>query len=306
MKTPLTLILGLIFSIQLQAQFWLPVPAEVSKIEGRILLVETEDFKCNSNVVEHLKKHWKLNDEVIGKTADEITAMLTPENAFKYLVLTGDQREEYRKSQGKIQQGTIMSIVLYTGEHAGNRNNLDLDRSWLCKMGLPSCLVSEQEIQFFAQHISNQIDFVKTQSASGNRKKSTLQTQDVLSLKTKTLLIPENKIDVDQQDIERYYKAPFKLASTSEIKSAISSNQEATAYLTVLWSDKQFRWILTAIDCKTGVILNYSKYDAFKPNFLKSKFSPESDFLSIYRAKANIGLMEIKYLGKEITKAEMK
>jgi hypothetical protein len=241
----------------------------------------------------------------VGKTSEEITAFLTPENAKNYLVLTGDQREEYKKSQGKILRSSTMCIAIYPGEHAGHRNNLELDREWIGKIGLPSCLSSEEDVLFFAQHMYNQLEIIKNQSASGNRKKSSLNPQLTLSLKSKTLLLPQEKMGVESSEFKRFYKAPTTQSSASTIKSAILNKESGKAYLTVLWSDKRFKWVLVAVDCSNGEILNYSKFDSFKPSLTKQKANSETEFLSIYRSKSKIGLMEMKYLGKEITKAEM-
>ncbi|MBD79010.1 MAG: hypothetical protein CL840_08835 [Crocinitomicaceae bacterium] len=288
----------------LSAQFWLPTQEKSLKVEGRILLVEQADFECNPAIVEHLKKHWTLNSEIKGMTAEEINALLTPENASKYLVLTGDAKQESRTVQGKNQFAEIQSIILYPGENAGNRNNADLDREWIFKLGLPSCLVSEEEVLFLSQHMYKYISSMWDKPKSGNRKKSKIPPASTLSLKEKTLLIPADICEVDEAMIGKYYKTSFKLASRDEIKSAINNKQKGSAYLTVLWSDHKFEWTTFAIDCETGEVLAFARNSDFKESIAKKSFDANTEYLSIYRSKSKINLMGIKYLGKAITKAE--
>ena len=303
MKALVTLCLSLLV-MAANAQFWLPTQDKSALIEGRILLVEEADFVCNPNVVEQLKKHWKLNGDIQGKTAEEITALLTLEESRKYVVLTGDVREEQRVSQGKVQVDMVTAIVLYAGENAGYRNSRTVDREWIAKMSLPSCLVSEEEIQFFAQHVSNQLEVVKNATHSSNRKKSKIDPKTTLSIREMTLLLPTEQMDVEEAMYSKYYKWPTQLASKSEIQQAVSAKKENTAYLTVLWNDKRFEWSLVAVSCSSGEILAVARFTEFEANLLKKKFDAE-DFLSIYRSGVKLDLTVMKYLGKEVTKAEM-
>ncbi len=69
-----------------------------------------------------------LNSEIKGMTVEEINVLLTPENASKYVVLTGDAHQEYRTVQGKNEYAEVQSITFYPVEHAGQRNNAELGR----------------------------------------------------------------------------------------------------------------------------------------------------------------------------------
>ena len=138
---------------------------------------------------------------------------------------------------------------------------------------------------------------------SRNKKKSKLAPAATLSLNDKTLLIPSDITDVEANMISKYYKGPVNMASRTEIKNAINSKKKGMTYLTVLWSDHKFMWALAALDCETNKVLAVSKFQTFKSNFTKKEFDSETEFLSIYRSKTKIGLPEIKYLGKELTKA---
>lgn len=293
-----------LFSLGLNAQFWLPTPDKAELIEGRTLLVEEGDFICNPNVVEQLQKHWKLNGDIQGKSAEEITAMLTPEEARKYLVLTGDVREEQRVSQGKIQVDMVTAIVLYAGENAGYRNDRTVDREWIAKMSLPSCLLSEEEILFFTQHVANQLESIKNASHSSNRKKSKIDPKTTLTIREMTLLLPQEVMDVEEAQFANYYKWPVQLANQSEVQQAVASKKENTAYLTVLWNDKRFEWSLVAISCANGEVLAVARYTEFESDLMKKNFDPQ-EFLSIYRSGVKLGLVPMKFLGKEVTKAEM-
>jgi len=289
--------------LSVQAQFWQPTQEKSLLVKGRILLVEEADFVCNSNIVEQLKKHWTLNSEIKGMTIEEIDALLTPENASKYLVLTGDAHQEFRTIQGKNEYAEVQSIALYPGEYAGQRNNAELGREWIVKLGLPSCLVSEQEVMFLSTFMTTYISSMWDKPNSRNKKKSKLAPASTLSLKEKTLLIPADFTDVEETMIAKYYKSPIKMASRSEIKSAIDSKQKGMAYLTVVWSDHKFMWALAAIDCESNEVLAVSKFETFKPAFVKKEFDSNTEFLSIYRSKTKVALPEIKYLGKELIKA---
>lgn len=303
------LIIALVFSFVLPkasfSQFWLPTKDKAALIEGRTLLVETEDFVCNQNMVDHLKKHWKLNTEIKGMTANEITALLTPENARKYLVLTGDEREETRSSKGKYEFGKTISIVLYPGENAGRRNDINIDREWICKMALPSCLVAEEEVLFFSQQMALQVQMVQGHTASSNRKKMVINKDLTLSLKDKTLLLDKETTSTSPNEFSKYYSGKAELVDRSVIKNAINNKEAGKVYLSIIWNDKAFKWYIVAIDCQTGNILASCKVDGFKPNLMKKKFDASTQFLPLYRAKYSVGLMPIKYLGKAITKAEM-
>lgn len=287
-----------------QAQFWLPTPEQALLVEGRTVLVEEADFVCNADIVEHVKKQWSFGGEVMGKTEEEINALLTPENASKYLVMTGDSKEEQKTYQGKHLLEEVVSIAIYPGEKAGQRNFLEVNREWIAKMGLPSCLVSEQEVKFFNDLIRNQIEMVKDEENRTNRKKSEIPQELTLSLKNKTLLLPSEKMEVTESEFSKYYKWPTKSVSSDEVKKAVSEGTPGLAYLTVLWNDKKFEWCLVAIDCETSQILATARFTEFNPAFLKKKFDANRDFLTIYRSKSKVSLVEMKYLGKTVTKAE--
>lgn len=305
MKVTLSFITASIFLvINTQAQFWLPTPEQALLVEGRTVLVEEADFVCNADIVEHVKKHWSFGGEVMGKTEEEINALLTPENASKYLVMTGDSKEEQKTYQGKHLLEEVVSIAIYPGEKAGQRNFLEVNREWIAKMGLPSCLVSEQEVKFFNDLIRNQIEMVKDEENKTNRKKSEIPQELTLSLKNKTLLLPSEKMEVTDAEFSKYYKWPTKKVTSEEVKKAVSDATTGLAYLTVLWNDKKFEWCLAAIDCETSQILATARFTDFNPAFLKKKFDANRDFLTIYRSKTNVTLVEMKFLGKSIIKAE--
>lgn len=292
------------FSIfSLQAQFWQPTQEMSLLVKDRILVVEEADFACNPDIVDQLKKHWKLNTEVQGMTVEEIDALLTPENANKYVILTGDAHQEFRTVGGKNEYAEVQSIALYPGEHAGHRNDAELGREWIMKLGMPSCLVSEQEVMFLSAFMNKYISDMWEKPNSNNKKKSKLSPKATLTLNEKTLLIPSEVTEVEETMITKYYKGPIKIASQSEVKTAIDQKQKDSAYLTVVWSDHKFMWSLAAIDCETNEVLAVSKFENFKPSFTKKQFDSNTEFLSIYRSKTKVALPEVKYLGKELTKA---
>ncbi|MGB0404176.1 MAG: hypothetical protein ACPGEG_08775 [Salibacteraceae bacterium] len=298
------LIISTLITINTQAQFWLPTPENALMVEGRTLLIEEADFICNPDVVSQFKKHWIFGGEVLGKTEEEINALLTPQNAKQYLVLTGDSKEEQKVYKGKHLLQEVVSIAIYPGENAGKRNYLDVNREWVGKMGLPSCLVSEEEVMFFVHHLANHIQMVKGKENPTNRKKSVISKEMTLSLKNKTLLLPQEKMALTEADFSKYYKEKTKMVSVSEIKSAVSENKAGFAYLNVLWNDKRFEWDLVVVDCESSQVLATCRYDGFRVALMKKKFDTQSEFLPIYRTKSQIGLVEMKFLGKSITKAE--
>lgn len=299
-----SLFLILAFAAPSNAQFWEPTADKAKLVEGRILVVELDDFECNPDIVEHLKKHWKLNTEIIGKSAEDLNSFLQPGISDKYLVLTGDAHQEYRTVQGKNEYAEVQSITLYPGEYAGQRNNAELGREWIVKLGLPSCLSSEEEVVFLSSFMEAHVNAMKNKPNSKNKKKSKLDPALTILLSGKTLLIPDEVTEVEESDIAKYYKSPSKLANRGEIKSAINRKQKGMAYLTVVWSDHKFMWVLAAVDCETNTILAVSKFQNYKPNFTKKGYDSETQFLSIYRSKSKVTLSEIKWLGKEVTKAK--
>ncbi len=116
MKTLLTLAVSMLFFATANAQFFSALTERADKAKDRVLLIEQGDFECSDDIESLIKKYWKIGKGIEVKTTDEITAILTPENAFKFMVLTGDEKTEATYNASSA--ASVVGMVLSLGENA--------------------------------------------------------------------------------------------------------------------------------------------------------------------------------------------
>ena len=135
MKFLFTLCLGVLLSLSSNAQFFAALTERVEKAKDRILLIEKGDFECNDDIENYFEKHWTFGKGIEIKTVEEINALLTPDDAFKYMVLTGDRKMEAKLNGSSAAE--VIGIVLSLGENAMVRNNIHIDRKFVFKVSFP-------------------------------------------------------------------------------------------------------------------------------------------------------------------------
>ncbi len=236
----------LLFTLSSNAQFFAALTERAEKVKDRILLIEAGDFECSSDVEQLFKKHWKIGKKVEVKTQEEIDALLTPTEASKYMVLTGDEKMEAKLNGSSA--APVIGMVLYLGENSMIRNELNIDRKFVFKVSFPSCVISEAEVLFVCQHFNNYLN----QPVNNNQKRTIIPKEKTQSIKNLTLLIPDNATELDIAAIKKAYKFPVELVPTKEITDKIISQSEGFAYLNILWSDKRFAWESAIISYKNS------------------------------------------------------
>lgn len=281
------------------AQFFSPLKDRVEKTKGRILLIENEDFSCLPNAGELFKKHWALGNEVQAMSSKEIDALLTPDNASKYMVLTGDQKMEAKKSGGTMISSPVVGFVLYLGENAMIRNELNIDRKFIFKVSFPSCINDESEVQFICQHFK--IYFQNPEAV--NQKKTIIPIERTASVQNMTVLFPKSSTELTAAEIKKNYHFPFEIQDDNRVRKAILDKKPNCAYPNVIWSDKKFAWVTVLVSCATGEVLSTSKNSYFKATPTKRKFDPNTQFLAINRAKTKLAAYELKLINKAISNA---
>ena len=294
MKTLLTLAVFLLFFANANAQFFSALTERADKAKDRILLIEEGDFECSEDIESLVKKYWKIGKGVELKTTGEITAMLTPENAFKYMVLTGDEKMEATYNGSSA--ASVVGMVLYLGENAMRRNELNIDRKFVFKVSFPSCVISEAEVLFICQHFKNYLN----NSVPNNQKKSVIPVEKTQSIQNLTLLIPNNATELDIAAIKKAYKYPCKLVAPSEIEKNILAKTAGFAYVNILWSDKRFAWESVIISCVNSKVLTTAKNDYFKAAVNKKKWDKATQPLAICRTKSKLAAYEFKSINKTI------
>lgn len=296
MKNIITLLL-LALSFSANAQFFSALTERAEKAKDRILLIEDGDFVCSDDIARHIKKYWKIGKGVEIKNSDEITKLLTPHNAFKYMVLTGDQKME-SKINGSS-SAPVVGMVLYLGENAMLRNELNIDRKFVFKVSFPSCVISEAEALFICQHFENFLN----NSVPNNQKKSVIPVEKTQSVQNLTLLIPNNATELDISAIKKAYKYPCKLVSPAEIEKNILAKTAGLAYVNILWSDKRFAWESVIVSCENSEILSSAKNDYFKAAVNKKKWDKTTQPLAICRTKSKLAAYEFKSINKTVFNA---
>lgn len=297
MKYFTPLIAALLLTFSSNAQFFAAITERAEKAKDRILLIESGDFECSSEVEQVFKKHWKFGKGVEIKTQEEIDALLTPAEASKYMVLTGDEKMEAKLNGSSA--APVIGMVLYLGENSMIRNELNIDRKFVFKVSFPSCLISEAEVLFVCQHFNNYLN----QPVDNNQKRTLIPKEKTQGIKNLTLLIPDNATELDIAAIKKAYKFPVELVPTKEITNKIMSQTEGFAYLNILWSDKRFAWESAIISCKNSEVLATAKNDYFKAAVNKKKWDAESQALAICRSKSKLAAYEIKMLNKAVQSA---
>lgn len=294
MKTLLTFFFSMLFFVSANAQFFSALTERADKAKDRILLIEQGDFECSEDIEALIKKYWKIGNGIEVKTSDEITAILTPENAFKYMILTGDEKME-AKSYGSS-AAPVIGMVLYLGENAMIRNELNIDRKFVFKVSFPSCVVSEAEVLFICQHFENYLN----NSVANNQKKSVIPVDKTQSIQNLTLLIPNNATELELAAIKKAYKYPCELVDPSVITKNILAKSTGFAYLNILWSDKRFAWESVIISCENSEVLSSAKNDYFKATVNKKKWDKATQPLAICRSKSKLAAYEFKTLNKSV------
>ena len=297
MKTLLSLAFSIFLFGSANAQFFSALTERADKVKDRILLIEEGDFECSDDIASLVKKYWTIGKGVELKTTDEITAMLTPEDAFKYMVLTGDEKMEAKHNGSSA--AAVIGIVLYLGENAMIRNDINIDRKFVFKVSFPSCVISEAEVLFICQHFENYLN----NSVPNNQKKSVIPAEKTQSIQNLTLLIPNNATELDIAAIKKAYKYPCKLVAPGEIEKNILAKSADFAYLNILWSDKRFAWESIIISCKNSEVLTTAKNDYFKASVNKKKWDKTTQPIAICRTKSKLAVYEFKSLNKTVFNA---
>ena len=176
LRTVQILLIVLLFCHRTEAQFLQASSEKASLVQGRILLVESEDFACFASLESSFNDVWKSNKEIQFKSAEEITLMLTPADAKKYVVLTGDKRQEVRSLKGKYEYADVFTVALYLGENAGRRNDLPVERHFVAKMSIPFCLSSTSELKIVANCLHEQIKIMASKPPNSGKLKKTCRT----------------------------------------------------------------------------------------------------------------------------------
>ncbi len=297
MKFLFTLCLGVLLSLSSNAQFFAALTERVEKAKDRILLIEKGDFECNDDIENYFEKHWTFGKGIEIKTVEEINALLTPDDAFKYMVLTGDRKMEAKLNGSSAAE--VIGMVLYLGENAMVRNNINIDRKFVFKVSFPSCVVSEAEVVFVCQHFNTYL----AKPQDNNQKKTVIDKEKTKSIEKLTLLIPDNSTELDMAAVKKAYKYPVELVSASEIATKILTQALGFAYLNILWSDKRFAWESAIISCQNGEVLATAKNDYFKASLNKKKWDKTTQPLAICRSKSKLAAYEIKMLNKAVQTA---
>ncbi len=283
-----------VFCIPSNAQFFTALTERVEKAKERTLLIESGDFECSTDIEALFKKYWTFGKGVEIKSTKEIDALMTPEHAKEYMVLTGDEKMEMKLNSSSA--AAVIGIVLYLGENSMIRNELNIDRKFVFKVSFPSCVVHEAEVKFICQHFNNYLNH----PISNNQKKTTVPKEATKGIANLTLLIPENSTELNAAELSKYYKYPIKKVSTEKIIDKILAEAAGFAYVNILWSDKRFAWESAIIACKDSEILATAKNDYFKASVNKKKWDKNKQALAICRSKSELKAYEIKQLNKVV------
>ncbi|UTW64150.1 hypothetical protein KFE98_08425 [bacterium SCSIO 12741] len=311
MKLLLPIIGALALSLSttsLFAQFYQPEPNKArAAMEDRVLLVEAEDFECIANLEEVFPKYWKLHEKIWFKSASEISEILRVNEPNKFMVLTADDREEVKVSQKKYQYAQVFAFVLYPGERANRRNDNVVERDFVAKISFPSCITGEPELKFLSESFQKVIEErAKVEDTGKKMKRVKVDYTRTLKVKEQKLLIPKEGLSVPEDQIATYYPYPYEVVPAAELYDRILKGEAGSLYPDILWSDSRFRWSIMLIDLGDYQVSMDARIQGYKENMLKKNYDPKTEYLALLRGKIKIDITTLKYLAKEVVKAEQK
>jgi hypothetical protein len=268
----------------------------------------------NENIVDVMKEHWKLNDSIITMEPKRFVSMIGSKSP-EYAVFTAKPSREGQQSSSDIFWYRSFTFMLYLSEDGMRIDPEMVDRNsplipdsdnsgqllrgrYIFKLSMVDFRLSISDLVF----VIGQFNY-KVQEALDKRYSKRglfgekIPTELTASLQTRTLLIPNDLFaeEMNEEQVGKLYRYPFRICSQEEINSVISSKEENMAYIHYFWSDQERMFLGAVIDTHNGNVLAM-----LKPRTTKLKESECLPAGTSYRTLLQIKSNPLKRLSRAI------
>jgi hypothetical protein len=286
----------LFFNLNAFGQFSIPIQDWANNVDGRTLIVELAEEnpkelkklskkgdqavkEYKDNISEHnerlkqlIPKYWPFENEILFKKTGEVDAVVKSKNT-NYLILDCRYSEEIRESVSVYYTIDVYTMVLYYAEYGNKlRKRYSVDTNddgrsnlrkggYIFKISMPDYFIYDREVMFALSQFKTFIERAKTE---GSVKKITrfgfkiiyADKANAKHLKEKTLLIPKELLQIDEEKVKEMYAFNYKVVPMAEIGDLLTGdNKEDYAFYQVVWTDKGRYWTFVIVDNETGTIL---------------------------------------------------
>jgi hypothetical protein len=255
LSSALTLILGgLLFSFNLSAQFKNP-DAEAAKLFMERTTMYVEDGFDKAEQKEWLEKYWMFDHKIEYVSVDEMKT-IAKKKENNAVIMSMGVRNEAQISNDVTTEKEVYMIAVYLSESAKNCNRLQVDskkKKELCKFSTTGAPTSEAGMKLMCQHFYNKIKNASGKSSGAARSK--IPSSRTITLKEKTLYVPDYMTKFKATQLKGSYGFKIEVVDAETLNEAIMNNDPNVAYVTMIFSDKQFHMGLMVINAQDGMVL---------------------------------------------------
>lgn len=268
----------------------LPDDKKIQKRKDWVKAYEKHCANLNSQIIKSVRDHWRLTKQLDFMSIDEamklrdkipakerasvlVLYFLNPEYNFMYAteMLSTEELNGFTLEKGNPNDDVTQPVYLFTLDKVSRFDENEIfaaPANALCTYTCNRWVVTQAELAFAIENMQDMLQI----KAKGNRERYHVAFEDVNKgkLEKKTLLIPEdytikakgNKKIISDLMLKTAYPMPWRIATWSEIDTAIEKKDQQYAVLFSTWFNETgthygtYFWAVDASDART--IVGYS------------------------------------------------
>ncbi|HAA16671.1 MAG TPA: hypothetical protein DCE41_35170 [Cytophagales bacterium] len=227
----------------------------------------------NEGLQKLVPQYWPFGNSIEFKTREEVQALVDEEDE-RYVILDYRFTEEILQSVKVFYKFEAYALLIFYPEYGDrlmrnykvDNNNSGMSQylsrgEYIFKISMPQSFLNERDVKFAFHQFDEFIEKAKTEGYEKERhrfafKIANFDPKNALTLKDKTLLIPQEIMTVEESLVQTGYPWAYEVMSLADIDEALQNDREGNyAYYSIIWSDKFRYWAMIIVDNATGEIL---------------------------------------------------
>lgn len=296
MKRILT-VLVLFISISVFAQSKYPSKKVAEAFLTRTLIVEIDDDYGSeyNTLLKEVFQEWDLT-AVQFKSEAEVEEIVKSKSEDYAILSSGNKVKEKIIGNSKMLEFKVFSIAIYLSEKGSKRNKKFLDKSgeksiargpYVYNVSLLEKPTSKEDVEFALREMEKNIPLTLDKD-----KKTIIETENKEKIKIlvgKTLLIPEEVLNLSASEVKSELTHNHDIKSIEEINELVAEKSKEHTYLKLVFAQDIPSYSFAIVDIETGRILDEI------PTLMTSFASLNA------KSKTSLGKREIKAFEKLIT-----